>query len=565
MTSKRNLFLYSSKPNLCMKIPKCTLLIFLIVILSFALRSIWLHRFPPSLYSDEADQGYNAFSILKTGRDEHGIYMPVSIRSFGDWKPPLPTYIMIPFIFIGGLQEIPVRLPSAILSSLNIYVVFLLAKLFFNNNKNRNKIALLSSFFMAISPWAILQGRVAMLVAVGLFFLTSFIYFFLLGKRNQIYYFLSFFCFSFSIYSYYGLRIVSPLILFFMLFKSRKELFPLTKKFIVSATLGIALLIPLTLGTVKNRDVLIGRARTISIFYDKGIEAKKWELEKQDWQMNNLFKTITHSKIFLYSVDFTQRYFSHFDPKYLFIYGDKTPPFQIPNMGLLYISDGGFLLLGIWFLLQIRTKNKDIILIWLIISIIPAAFTFITPSSNRTYNAIIPLMIIISLGMVWFTKKINRQLTTGIIISLIYSLNLAFFLHQYFYVITYMHSDWWNYGWKDTVSFVGSIEKNYENIYVLDNNGMPYIYFLFYNKLDPKEFQNKSIRNYVEDRYGFDHVDEFNKYIFPQDWEWKYTKENLQRKSLYIVPVEQSVGDVNNIKTVYYLNGQIKSKIFANE
>ena len=85
------------------------------MILSAFLRLWHLGSIPSSLYSDEVDQGYNAYSLLKTGKDEHGKFLPVSLRSFGDWKPPLPTYLMIPSIMIFGLNEFAVRFPSAIL------------------------------------------------------------------------------------------------------------------------------------------------------------------------------------------------------------------------------------------------------------------------------------------------------------------------------------------------------------------------------------------------------------------------------------------------------------------
>src|SRR3989338_5523974 len=94
-----------------------TILIF-IVFLSVMLRIPNLQKYPPSLYSDEANQGYNAFLLLKTLRDEHGNFLPLSLRSFGDWKPPLQTYLMLPSIAIFGLNEFSVRIPNAILGTL---------------------------------------------------------------------------------------------------------------------------------------------------------------------------------------------------------------------------------------------------------------------------------------------------------------------------------------------------------------------------------------------------------------------------------------------------------------
>ena len=43
-----------------------------IIILAFILRFYKLGQIPPSLDWDETAHGYNAYSILKTARDEYG-------------------------------------------------------------------------------------------------------------------------------------------------------------------------------------------------------------------------------------------------------------------------------------------------------------------------------------------------------------------------------------------------------------------------------------------------------------------------------------------------------------
>ena len=46
--------------------------IILIIILASVLRLYGISRFPAGLNADEASLGYNAYSLLQTGRDEHG-------------------------------------------------------------------------------------------------------------------------------------------------------------------------------------------------------------------------------------------------------------------------------------------------------------------------------------------------------------------------------------------------------------------------------------------------------------------------------------------------------------
>jgi len=101
-------------------------------LLAFILRFNSLSSNPPSLDWDEASIGYNAYSILKSGRDEYGSFLPLEIRSFGDYKPALYVYFAIPFVAIFGLSELAVRLPSAIFGTLAVIATYFLVKEIFD-------------------------------------------------------------------------------------------------------------------------------------------------------------------------------------------------------------------------------------------------------------------------------------------------------------------------------------------------------------------------------------------------------------------------------------------------
>src|SRR3989344_3343084 len=105
--------------------------IFPILILAAILRIWQLGSLPPSLTPDEVALGYNAYSILKTGRDEYGKLLPVVFKSFGDFKPGLYVYWTVPFVAIFGLNEFGTRIPSAVAGIISVYLLYLvLQKLF---------------------------------------------------------------------------------------------------------------------------------------------------------------------------------------------------------------------------------------------------------------------------------------------------------------------------------------------------------------------------------------------------------------------------------------------------
>src|SRR3989338_7032275 len=103
-------------------------LIILILILASVLRLWNLSNYPMGLNADEAALGYNAYSLLITGRDEHSHAWPINLESFGDFKPAGYAYMLIPFIKVFGLTEFAVRLPSAIFGVLAVLFIYLLSR-----------------------------------------------------------------------------------------------------------------------------------------------------------------------------------------------------------------------------------------------------------------------------------------------------------------------------------------------------------------------------------------------------------------------------------------------------
>ena len=120
----------------------------IIIILASALRLIALDKYPAGFNADEAAIGYNAYSLLQTGKDEYGTPWPLSFKSFGDFKPGLYFYFVMPAVAVLGLNEWAVRIPSALLGIGTVILVYFLAKEIFKEKK----IALLSSTLLAISP-----------------------------------------------------------------------------------------------------------------------------------------------------------------------------------------------------------------------------------------------------------------------------------------------------------------------------------------------------------------------------------------------------------------------------
>jgi hypothetical protein len=87
------------------------------VLTGASLRVARLGSVPLGLAQDEAVDGYDAYSILKTGRDHHGNFMPIVMQGFNDYRMPLFQYSLVPMVWMLGVQTEVVRLGAAIWGS----------------------------------------------------------------------------------------------------------------------------------------------------------------------------------------------------------------------------------------------------------------------------------------------------------------------------------------------------------------------------------------------------------------------------------------------------------------
>jgi 4-amino-4-deoxy-L-arabinose transferase-like glycosyltransferase len=128
-----------------------------IVLVAAALRLYGLSPVPDGYQPDEVVTGYDAFALALTGADHHGNHLPLLFESYGDWASPLLTYLTVPFVALGGLSAVTIRLPGVLANVAAIWVVYLLTEEIVGS-----KIAALAAaFVLATSPWDIALAQFA--------------------------------------------------------------------------------------------------------------------------------------------------------------------------------------------------------------------------------------------------------------------------------------------------------------------------------------------------------------------------------------------------------------------
>lgn len=531
------------------------IILVVIVILAAVFRLWQLGNIPPSPDWDEAAIGYDAYSIIHTGSDQFGKYLPVVLRSLDDYKPAFYAYLTIPSILVFGLKVFAVRLPSAIFGILSVLAVFYLVREIFENYKYKDYLSLLSSFLMAISPWSIQFSRVGFESNVGTVLNIFAALFFLKGIKKPWLLSLSAIFAGLAIYTYQSEKVFTPLLMFVLALLFRKKLFSLNKKYVaLSIVTGIIVVLPMVLYLFKDQTSL-ARVKKTSIFNSQ-TDILKMDIQKlaRDEANNDRLGIILDNRRVVYTKTVIQGYLSHFDLNWLFLKGDNERH-HAPNMGLLYLFELPFILLGIYFLIfgNFDRKTKLLLFSWFLIAPIPASITTGVPHAVRALNFLPTFQIIIALGILSAFISINKYLKLKYLLYILFAgvflLNFTYYLDQYFAQLNYYDSGYWQYGYKQAVDEVNVIGSKYKQIVVSNDKKLDksYIFFLFYLKYPPKDYQEVAKK-----RSGEIIDNSFGKYEFrPINWE----KDSLVKDVLYIANPGEIPDGIKTIKTIYNLDG----------
>jgi len=528
---------------------------------AFLMRAVLITKVPVSMNWDEASFGYNAYSILKTGRDEYGELLPLQFRSVGDYKAPLFIYALVPFVKIFGLSVWTVRILPSLMGSLSVVCFYFLVKALLDR-----KAAIIASLFLTISPWHIQFTRGGADVGFATFFTLLGIVSFIYAQRNKFFYYLSIASFSLSVYSYFAERLFVPFIFVFLLFVYRENFFGQSKRTILNLTFtallfALPIFIPLfSSGHIEKieKTTIFGYSRPAE--YERRIKA----LSASDFSYN-----LFHGLVLENGFGFLDRYLTHFSPRFLFFYGPSDDPRQfISYMGMLYLFDVFFIILAFMFLKKMPKASRMIVLGWMLLAPIPAAITRDPVHARRAFNLVYPLVFLSSFGYIEFYRQILinfdrawRILLGSAFCILFLYLFLGYVWGYYFFSprVNYKGPSGWQWGYKELVETINSIAPNYEKVVVDTTYQGPYIFFLFFNKYPPERYQPQArlvqeSREFLGEGAGFDNY-EFRPIYWPDD---RYLSNTLFAGPPERVRIKDiDPADARILSTINFPNGEI--------
>jgi len=471
---------------------KLVLAILLVFAIALFFRFWRLSSYPVSLSIDEVTFGYSAYSVLKTGRDENGKFLPLVFKALGDYKPPVDVYLNIPSIAIFGLNEFAVRAPGALLGALScLLIIFLLREL---------RISWFGSVFaglwLAVSGWHIFFSRAGYEAITALFFLLIGTLTFLIWTRrgSNLFFLSSITAFSFSVWSYHAERLFVPLLVIFLLIVFRKKLIVFRrdpKKLLLPLIVLMIFAIPFVYLTFSSADI---KARALDLWLTRDVYLSQ-KLHKDGY--SSIQEFVFDNNTYLVFKHWTGQYLNYFDLKFWFWKGIGLTPANFPDVGLLYLIDLPIFFLGVYALLKSKNKLlKKTTLFWFLAGPLPGSFTRGDPSPIRILIWVPFFAFVLGSGADWFFRK-SKQWWFIVIYSLFLIFNIGYFFNIYIHNFQNFYSDIWHYGYKEAVQYACENKDSYEKIIITDKYGIeppsiktvPHFYVLFHCEFDPKSFQ----------------------------------------------------------------------------
>lgn len=541
------------------------IIIILIVILAFVLRIYKVASIPPSLNWDETSIGYNAYSILKTGKDEWGQTFPVHFKSFGEYKLPAQIYASIPGIAIFGLNELGVRITPVVYGTLTVLLLYLFLQELFK----RKEISLLASFLLAVSPWHIQLTRGSFESSFSLFWFLIAVWFLFKGLIKPKWIIASMIPFVISIYTYNTARVFTPMFLFVFYLVNAKYLIKNFKY----ASLGFVTFVVLALPIVPF--VLSGdasaRYKLVSITDDKGL-IPRIEERRNLSKLPPLLTKLIHNRYTYNTFYFSKNYLAHFTPDFLFLKGAGHRQHHVQGIGELYWVQAPFLLYGLYLLIKQKDQSLKVLLPWIFLAFVPVSMTNDSiPNALRTLIAVPVYQIFTAVGFikVWEILKNKRQKIIILpIVIILFLINFVIYLNNYFvkYPITYSRD--WQYGNKQVVKYIEENQDKYDLIVFTRHYGEPHIFTLFNLKYDPAKYQSsKNLERF--ETFDWVRVLRFDKYYFPDlgDEGTRYNdivRNNPNMKILFIGKSGDFPEYVKILERINFLNGEEAFEIISN-
>lgn len=479
-------------------------LLLVIIILAAALRFWQLGVVPAGVTHDELGYIYNAYSIATTGKNVFGEFLPLfTWMNQGGWPfLPVPIYFSIPFFLLFDLSVTVGRLPSAILGVADVLLIYVLIRQIFN----KTSLALLSAFFLAISPWHLHLSRSAYDPNFGLFFYLLGIVLFIYEVKNKKLPIFSVAAIFFAIFSYRGMNPIFPGLIVVLVWygitflnMSRKQLA------VFFINVGFVALIVASVVLINGKEYTA--------------EARFWEdpkmQEKIDTDIREAQGPLFVRRFFLNKPmhvinKLRENYIRAYSPEFLFLYTEPSKIYSIWSRGRIYFLDIVFVILGVAYLYKISKHRASFLLTLFLIGGLPGMLGgFPYTARNFFLSALLPVFS--AAGVLFLLRIIAfKQLKIIVIVVLVTSYMYVFgsYLFDYYGRYALYGGEAWAKSLKDVSLLITENKEKYDKIIVGQATFGDLIQYSFYAKISASYVQKawKQREKYANESFSIENL-----------------------------------------------------------
>jgi len=448
-----------------------------IIAVAILVRVIGLGHVPPPLFRDEAEKGYNAYCLLKTGCDYEGRRLPLFINVFGAHTSAIYQYATVPLVAMFGLKVWTIRLTAALAGIATVVFLYLLARALLDTPT-----ALVATTILAFSPWHICFSRWAQ---QGIFMPLLFTIAawgtvrFRQGWRAGLP--IAAAAIALSAYAYDIGRVLAPLFLLLLAATVREELRARWRWTAASALVLAIVVAPTVWFVARQPDEALARFRRISIAQPGMAPAQVVG-------------------------QFLVNYAKHFSPVYLAIRGDRELRHSTGLIGEIYPLELPFLVLGLYFLARRRNAAAAITIGWIAIGPVASSMTCVgIPHALRSLAAMPAFALATAVGVVEFIRWLSSRAKPSLlaILAVTELAWVAWFLVGYFAVYPHLSERAWQAGIGEALAYCRSQMVGGGEIWLTESVGgisVPpemispiEIFVAFHEQIPPGQFQQSRL------------------------------------------------------------------------
>ncbi len=548
------------------------ILLAIVILLGLGLRTWRLSQLPAGFTADEASHGYDAYSLLLTGKDQWGQPWPVAFRSFGDFKLPVYTYLDLPFIALGGLNEFMVRLPGALIGTLAILATYLFVNELFKekNQLSKTSISLFAALLLAVSPWHLQLSRGAVEANLTSFFAPLALWAWLKGlqfarnwklprrgpfgetasKRPLWGKFNYWFIFTaillgINLYTYHAARAFTLLLIPLLTFVTWKQinvflpqlitknLFPILTFIVFLVPMGISLL---SGGSSRGLDVAVFNPT------DQWLSLSNLRHEVVLSGLPDSLARLTTNKLTYTVKEFSSNYFTYLSPYFLFIQGPGEATYgMLPGRGVLYWFELPLIFIALIYAIRRPSFPSNLLLVLIILAPIPAALSKGHGLAANRATPMLPFIHVLSAyGLAILINKLHNynkliKNFSYLFLSSLILLFLCFFLKDYLIHAPKIQAQAMSYGWKQAVPLINQLQDHYDHIIVSRKFNQPHIFLMFYTPIPPQHIQQLSSQWLAYEKQGLNFVDQQGQYQLDKFTFLEIQTEHLHQPNTLII------------------------------